>query len=488
MLKEYRGDRGVLGTDCNLRNEMDKTRTLSASLQNMTRVLRAEDAGCLSDAELVQRFVACRDDAAFGAIVRRYGIIVLGVCRRVLRHEHDAEDAFQATFLILARKAATIQRTEEVGNWLYGVAYNVARKAKTYRHRREIKEREAAPQQPQSSDLAWHIELREFLDRELYALADKYRTPIVLCDLRGLTIEEAAVEAGCLPKTLGTRLSRGRAILAKRLTRRGVAVSVGTLGAVLASCEPSVGLVQLSPRLLTTTIRTAIEFSSDPAAAIPPMVAALTKGVSNVMVLKSLKYVALLSLFVLVSSGVVKHLSLHAATAPTEQQAANRNPTALLETSGKKPHARTSHLEMFEQHLAQLLSWFDDNDPKSSEPANIDDKSDKDKQAPTGVWIKKDGDLEFKLDFSEKGMLKIDLRHGDKGGVITCEYSPEKDGILKAKITKVEAIDHIKDNVPEGAEFKFKWTAKDNTATLEEMESKKAPIMKHLEGKFEQKK
>src|SRR5262245_7487504 len=126
---------------------MAAMRSLSASLQNLARRLRAADAAGAADAELVRRFTEQRDEGAFTALVERYGTVVLGVCRRVLRHEQDAEDAFQATFLVLARNAGSLRRAGAVGNWLYGVAHNVARKARATRHRRVVKEREAAAQQ-----------------------------------------------------------------------------------------------------------------------------------------------------------------------------------------------------------------------------------------------------------------------------------------------------------------------------------------------------
>src|SRR5262245_4511528 len=179
---------------------MAETRSLSTSLRHLGRILLAGDLDDLSDAELVGRFVERRDEAAFTALVRRHGMVVLGVCRRVLRHEQDAEDAFQATFLVFARDAAAVGRAGAVGNWLYGVAYNVARKARAVRHRREVKELEAArrPRPDTPADIL--DDLREVLDAELHALPDKYRAAVVLCDLRGLTAREAAAEAGCPTK------------------------------------------------------------------------------------------------------------------------------------------------------------------------------------------------------------------------------------------------------------------------------------------------
>src|SRR5262245_37731526 len=135
---------------------MTARRSLSASRQHLGRTLAARDLAGLSDAELVGRFAERRDEAAFTALVLRYGRVVFGVCCRLLRHEQDAEDAFQAAFLVLARNAASVRRAGAVGNWLYGVAYNVARKAKAMRQRREGKGREAAarprPEAPASGD------------------------------------------------------------------------------------------------------------------------------------------------------------------------------------------------------------------------------------------------------------------------------------------------------------------------------------------------
>src|SRR5262249_44261569 len=146
---------------------MAATRSLSASLEQLGRNLLAGDLLAASDAELVGRFVERRDEAAFTAIVRRYGTVVLGVCRRVLRHEQDAEDAFQATFLVFARDAAHVRRAGAVGNWLYGVAHNVARKAKALRLRREVKEREAAARQRPDVRPGVPNDWQEVLDGEL---------------------------------------------------------------------------------------------------------------------------------------------------------------------------------------------------------------------------------------------------------------------------------------------------------------------------------
>jgi RNA polymerase sigma factor (sigma-70 family) len=193
-----------------------------------------------SSADLLDLFVRRRDGAAFEALVRRHGPMVFGVCRRVLRNEHDAEDAFQATFLVLARKAASVRPRGRVGNWLYGVAYRTAMEARRAAARRRAKEAKAVPR-VESSD-GGGDELRAVLDRELTALPDKYREVVVLCDLEGKGRKEVAQELGCPEGTVASRLARGRSLLAKRLARYGLAT-----GAVAAVSQEALPASLVSP-------------------------------------------------------------------------------------------------------------------------------------------------------------------------------------------------------------------------------------------------
>src|SRR5262249_28965255 len=148
-----------------------------------------------TDGQLLSRFINARDETAFEALVRRHGPMVLGVCRRLLGHAHDAEDAFQATFLVLARKAACVMPREAAGNWLYGVAYHTALKAHSAAARRRAKERQVnvMPEPPIAQEDLWQ-ELLPLLDRELSRLPDKYRLPTVLCDLEGRSRREVALQ------------------------------------------------------------------------------------------------------------------------------------------------------------------------------------------------------------------------------------------------------------------------------------------------------
>jgi RNA polymerase sigma-70 factor (ECF subfamily) len=197
----------------------------------------------LTDGQLLERFTRRRDEAAFRALVDRHGPMVLDVCRRVLRDPHAAEDAFQATFLVLARKSGTLARPELLGNWLYGVAYRLALKAKTGTARRAAHERQAATMATRADDigppsdphlaLAWR-EVQVILDEELSRLPEKPRAAVVLCYLEGKTHEEAARQIGCPVGSMSTLVAQARELLRRRLTRRGLTFSAGVLALLLA--------------------------------------------------------------------------------------------------------------------------------------------------------------------------------------------------------------------------------------------------------------
>ena len=187
------------------------------------------------DAELLDRFAAARDQAAFADLVRRHGPMVLGVCRTVLRHEQDAEDAFQATFLVLARKADSIRRREAVAGWLCEVAHRIAARAQAETARRRAREQKVTPMPAAdpTQDMTLR-DLRRVLSEELQRLPERYRVPLVLCYLEGRTHTDAAAQLGCGKDTFRGRLDRGREHLRRRLGRRGIALSAVLCAAAVA--------------------------------------------------------------------------------------------------------------------------------------------------------------------------------------------------------------------------------------------------------------
>jgi RNA polymerase sigma factor (sigma-70 family) len=264
------------------------TTAIGTVLHNLRRSLLRQDEADLTDGDLLESFITRRDTVAFEALMRRHGPMVLGVCRRVLRNEADAEDAFQATFLVLVRKAASIRPRGMVGNWLYGVAHSTALKARAMSTKRLAKEREAAerPTSARAADSWQH--LQALLDQELKALPDKYRAAIVLCDLEGKSIKEAARQLGCPQGTVGTRLARGRRLLARRLARQGLALSGGVIATVIAQ-QAAAGV---PPVLMSSTVKAATLIAAGQAAAtgvISAKVATLTEGVLKAMFLTKLK-------------------------------------------------------------------------------------------------------------------------------------------------------------------------------------------------------
>jgi RNA polymerase sigma factor (sigma-70 family) len=269
-------------------------RRLARVLQDIRRTAIVSGAVPISDAQLLDAFVKNGDEAGFEALVRRYGPMVHSVCRRLLHHTHDAEDAFQVTFLVLARKAPSLRRREAVGNWLYGVAVRTALHARTRAARRRVKEAEIRPMtcQPSSAESAARQELHDKLDEELSRLPDKYRAPIVLCDLLGKTKRQAAEELCCPEGTVSSRLVRGRNLLRKRLANRGPAAPGGAeVGVFGLSALEAVPLA-----LSTATVKLGLHIARGTIAAaggLPPGVAVLFQGVMKSMLLAKLKQVVL---------------------------------------------------------------------------------------------------------------------------------------------------------------------------------------------------
>ncbi len=264
----------------------------SAILDPLRRLITRQHGSALSDAALLDNFVARRDEPSFEVLVWRHGAMVLAVCKRVLRDAHEAEDAFQATFLVFARKAASIGRGESVASWLYKVAYRIALRLRAAAARRagsgaptdEI----LAPEPAGGTD--WY-DLRLVLDDEIAQLPEKYRAPFVLCYLEGRTNEEAAEQLGCPKGTVLSRLSRGRERLRARLGRRGIALSATALALTLTQNAASAAV---PAALVSPTAAAAVPFAAGKTVVglVPAHVAALTEGVLKTMTLVKIKIAA----------------------------------------------------------------------------------------------------------------------------------------------------------------------------------------------------
>jgi RNA polymerase sigma factor (sigma-70 family) len=282
-------------------NDMQRTQ-LDNILRHLRRTVRSPDADD-TDARLLERFLRHRDEAAFESLVLRHGPLVLGVCRRILANEHDAEDAFQATFLVLVRKGASIRKRRTLGPWLYGVAHRTALEARRAMARRRAKEAEVVPRAEAFAEGS--NDLREVLDRELAALPDRYREVVVLCDLEGKGRREVAQELGCPEGTVASRLTRGRSLLGKRLARYGLAT-----GALAAVSQEAV-----SAALVSATVRAAGSFAAGQAVAAGARVSFLVERVVRAMLVMKLRTMTTVMLLVGVVGSGAGWLCFHQAGA-----------------------------------------------------------------------------------------------------------------------------------------------------------------------------
>jgi RNA polymerase sigma factor (sigma-70 family) len=336
-------------------------------IRHLRRAALLHEAGDMTDGQLLERFLTMREEAAFEVLLRRHGPMVQGVCRRILCHVQDVEDAFQATFLVLIRKGSSLLPRHTLGNWLYGVAYHTALKARAAGWKRRAKERQAAAMsRPQTPAEDVEHDLLPLLDRELERLPEKYREAVVLCELEGKTREEAARQLGVPTGTLSGRLTTARRMLAQRLSRRGVTLSGAALATMLT---PSV-----APALFSSTLKAAAALATGQAAvgAVSSEVAALTHGMLKSMLLAKLKLTTAVLLTVVTVGGSAGGFAYHL----TNQAAASSDANA----SSLQPDARVA-----ESPIAELPQ----EQPKKATP-KPDQKADTiqaDKKRLQGGWL-----------------------------------------------------------------------------------------------------
>ena len=353
-------------------------------LRQLDRLFREGTLGGLGDGQLLERYLTRRDEAAFEALVDLHGPMVLGLCRRMLRDPRDIEDAFQATFLVLVRKAPAIRDGGLLSSWLYGVAFRVARRARNQTLRRRGRETAVAnlvvPAAPETSD---RVGIDPVLDQELNRLPEKYRAPLILCYLRGRTHDQAADELRCPVGTVRSRLARGRDLLRRRLTRRGFAPSA--MAAILGTGPtlPAQLLVEaVPPSLASATVKAALGFGSAQtiqAGAIAASAVALAQGVLTTMKIAQWKWIGLAILATGLSAGGVVAVS-YATSQAQDAQATESSSTAAAPDPQEKAQGRrngtqtimmgnlrSDRFDALEQKVDELLKRLDAN-PRSRYP------------------------------------------------------------------------------------------------------------------------
>jgi RNA polymerase sigma-70 factor (ECF subfamily) len=274
-----------------------------AILKDIRTLFDVGVAGGLTDGQLLEQFATrCGEGAelAFAALVERHGTMVLRTCRAILRHDQDSEDAFQATFFILVRRANALWVRDSLGPWLHKVAYRVAVRAKRDAQRRTQTERRVPLSEPRSTAEADEDSACGFLHEEIDRLPGRYRLPIVLCDLEGYTYEQAATHLRCPVGTVKSRLARGRERLRRRLSRRGLTPAIGLFGPGFSAASAR---ALVPPALVDRTTQAAAWFVMNrgmdgPAAA---SVAFLVEGASRELAMSRLRNIV----FVAIALGVV---------------------------------------------------------------------------------------------------------------------------------------------------------------------------------------
>lgn len=342
---------------------------LKGVVRNLCRLLHEQETKELTDQQMLQQFCVGRDQAAFAALVRRHGGLVLWVCRRVLGNEQDAEDAFQAAFLVLARKAGSIRNRKSLASWLYGVAYRTAMTAKRNAGRRRRHEQQAAPTQPRdpSEEVSWR-EVETLLNEEIHTLPDKLRSPFILCVLEGKKAKDAGAELGLKEGTIWSRLNQARTQLRQRLARRGLSLSM-----ILAATVSGQTAAAVPPSLLKSTLETIPHLAGGKcveSSTISTQVQTLAEEVGKAMFTSKMKA----GILCLIMTGVI---ALSAGAVHQSEVKARPGGVAAHEAPGPNPEYR----EQFGSAQAE----------KDEQPARLAMKETKDSVILTGRVLDPEG-------------------------------------------------------------------------------------------------
>jgi RNA polymerase sigma factor (sigma-70 family) len=398
---------------------------LSQVIAHLRNIVLAGGETDLTDGQLLDCFIDGHEEAALAGLARRHGPMVWGVCRRILRSHHDAEDAFQATFLVLVRRAESIVPREMVANWLHGVARQTALKARAMMAKRQARERRLSdvpePEAVREQDCWAHLPT---LDQQLSRLPGKYRAAIIFCNLEGKTRKEAARQPKIPEGTLSSRLTTAKALLAKRLARHGLTLSAGGLAALFSegaapACVPSA--------LVSSTIKAVTLVAVGKAAStgvISANVAALTEGVLKAMYLTKLKIGAavVLAATVVLSTVTGLLLSLSSAGQPDipEKQAVAQKPNDPPAAPGYFIFpVKTDLQRALVRSPGNLFVFVDTTKALTEDQINPDELKFKDLEKDLLAYKKEDTKLQFCLYYPRsKLMLALPPDSPEEAGTV----------------------------------------------------------------------
>ena len=361
---------------------------LANCLPELRRSMMIQDNARVSDGQLLGEFIRKQDDAAFAALVKRHAAMVFGVCRRMIGDIHLAEDAFQAVFLVLARRAAVIRPREQVGNWLHGVAYRTALKSRMSlaRHRSREKQVSAMLDHPLPPAEVWH-DVQPILDEEIARLPEKLRVPVVLCDLEGRTQRAVARELKIPPATLANRLASARRLLAERLNKRGIFLSGGALAAAIAA---NVAQASAPALLVSSTARAgnAIVHGKGLAGLVSTHSIQLSEGVMTMMFLGKIRmFISLLAISLFMAGG----FGLALASSADEEALPRRSESGAIPASEKNLPARNDDREFLKRACLKLRGTF----PTDVEIHYFCADSDTHKRSKVVEWLMDNGELKY---------------------------------------------------------------------------------------------